>query len=186
MRVGAEGAAAVRDYLAVRRELFERDRHGAVDVARVELLRRAYVDEDDVVATQPPKEVVTGDRLDFVAQVIARRSLHLGQPPRRRVAQLEPELHDVLTRERVVDPCTVALASYDARGMEGQEVLGGVRGRLAASSRQFLDATRTLSEQVDQLQATWACERLAHHCDRLEQRILRVRRTHGFAIQANY
>jgi hypothetical protein len=51
-------------------------------------------------------------------------------------------------------------------------MLGGVRHRLLAGARQLIDGPRALGEQVEELQSSRARERLAYHCDRLEERVL--------------
>src|SRR5438132_8370890 len=56
--------------------------------------------------------------------------------------------------------------------MERLQVLRRVRCRLPAGACERLDATGSLCEQVDQLKPAWACERLAHQRDRLEQDVL--------------
>src|SRR3954447_1756262 len=75
--VGAERAAAVGHDLAVGGqlgesllELFDGDRSGAVDVAGLELLAGADVDEHDVALAQPCDELVAADRIDVVAEVV--------------------------------------------------------------------------------------------------------------------
>src|SRR4051812_11219369 len=79
--VGAERAAAVGHDLMIGRqlgeallELFDRDRSGTLDVAGLELLGGADVDEDDVAATQPLDQLVATDRIDVVAKVVASGS----------------------------------------------------------------------------------------------------------------
>ena len=52
---------------------------------------RAHVDEHDVAAAQPLDQLVAADRLDVLAEVVARRALDLGQPGDRGVAQRQPE-----------------------------------------------------------------------------------------------
>ena len=95
VRVGAERAAAVGDDLAVGGqlgepllELVERDRARALDVAGRELLRRAHVDEHDRRRAEPRDQLVAADRLDVLAEVLARGSLDFGQAarPTRRAA----------------------------------------------------------------------------------------------------
>ena len=149
-----------------------------MDVAGVELLRGAHVDEHDVVASKPLEELVAADRLYFGAEVLARGALDLGEAGRRGVAQLEPQPQDVGAGERVVHARAVALAGYDTGGVQRLQVLRRVRGRLAARARQLIDAARALGEQVDQLEPAWARERLAHAGDRLEKRVLGLARTH--------
>src|ERR1700682_5737971 len=84
--VGAEWAAAVGDDLAVGGqlgdpplELGERDRTRAVDVTGGELLLGAHVDEHHVTTLQALDELLAANRLDWVAEVIARSALDLGQ-----------------------------------------------------------------------------------------------------------
>src|SRR5215218_3031930 len=84
--VCAERAAAVRHDLSVAGqlgeavlELLERDRARAADVARLELLRRADVDEHDLAGPEPGDQLVAPDRLDVLAEVVARGALDLGQ-----------------------------------------------------------------------------------------------------------
>src|SRR5215216_4940405 len=86
VRIGAEWAAAVGHDLAVGRqfgqamlELIDRDGAGACDVAGLELLGRAHVDEHDVARAQPSDQLVASDRADVVAEVLARGSLDLGE-----------------------------------------------------------------------------------------------------------
>src|SRR5215207_990834 len=84
--VGAEWPAAVGHDFAVGRqlgqamlELIDRDRARARDVAGLELLGRAHVDEHDVALAQPRGQLVASDRADVVAEVLARGALDLGQ-----------------------------------------------------------------------------------------------------------
>jgi hypothetical protein len=82
VRVGTDRAAAVRDDLAVGRqlgeavlELVERDR-APFNVAGGVLLRWAHVDEHDLAAPEPRDQLVTSDGLDVLAEVVPGRSLH--------------------------------------------------------------------------------------------------------------
>ena len=93
MRVGAERAAAVGHDLAVggqlgqpALELVERDRAGALDVAGLVLLHGTDIDEHDVAA-EAVDQLVAADRVDLLAEVVARGALDLGQRADRRVAQ---------------------------------------------------------------------------------------------------
>ena len=50
---------------------------------------------------QPLEQLVAADRLDVVAEVVARGALDLGQPRGRRVAQREPQPQRLVAGERV-------------------------------------------------------------------------------------
>ena len=86
MRVGAERAAAVRHDLTVSRQLsqpllklIQRDRPRTVDVAGGELLLGTHVNQDHIAAAEPRDELLATDRLDVLAEVVARGALDLGQ-----------------------------------------------------------------------------------------------------------
>ena len=72
-------------------ELIEGNRVSALDVAGLELVRRADVDEDDVAAPQPLQQLLAADRLDLLAEVVARRALDLAELRGGGVAKREPE-----------------------------------------------------------------------------------------------
>ena len=97
VRVGAERAAAVGHDLAVGRqlgepalELLERDRARALDVTGRELLRGTHVDQHDVATREPLEQLLAIDRVDLLAEVVARGALDLAEPGSRRVAQCQP------------------------------------------------------------------------------------------------
>src|SRR5919198_6302982 len=180
VRVGAERAAAVGHDLALGRklgepalELVERDRSRSLDVPGRVLLGRANVDEDDVAAGHPRDELVAVDGLDVAAEVLARRSVDLGQAGSGRLAQRQPQPQRLVAGQRIAHARPRALACDQAGGVQGLQVLGGVRGRLIAGVRELLHGARRLGQQVEQLQPHRAGERLAHHRDRLEEGGLR-------------
>ena len=159
MGVGAERAAAVGDDLAVGRqlgqpalELVERDRARALDVAGRVLLLGPDVDEHDVAAREPLEQLLAADRLDVLAEVVARGALDLGQPGRRGVAQREPQPQRLVAGERVAHARALARARDHARRVQRLQVLGGVGRRLPARPRELLDAARRLRQQVEQLE----------------------------------
>ena len=140
MGVGAERAAAVGHDLAVGRqlveaplELVERDRARALDVAGLELLGGPHVDEHHVAAGQPGEQLVAADRLDVLAEVLARGALDLGQARGRRLAQGEPEREHVVAGERVADALPVAPARDESGRVQRLQVLRGVGVRLPAA-----------------------------------------------------
>ena len=90
MCISAEGAAAVRDYLAVGRqlgktalELIEGDGARPFDVAGSELFGGAHVNEHDVAAAEAVDQLLAADRFDLFAEVVSRRPLDLRQAGRR-------------------------------------------------------------------------------------------------------
>ena len=62
---------------------------------------RGHVDEHDVAAAEPLEQAVAADRLDLVAEVVARRALDLGQPGCGGVAQRQPQPQRLVAGERV-------------------------------------------------------------------------------------
>ena len=100
----------------------------------------ADVDEHDVAASQPRDQLVAPDRLDVLAEVLARGSLDLGQPGDRGVAQRQPQRKRLVAGERVAHAGALARARDHARGVQRLQVLGGVRRRLPARPRELLDA----------------------------------------------
>jgi hypothetical protein len=189
--IRAERAAAVRDHLSVAGDLVEAalelldwDRQRAVDVAGIELLGGPDVDEHHVAVGHTGEQLVAADRLDLVPEEVARGSLHLRQLRCRHLAQGEPEGEHVVTGQRVAHAQAVTSARHQTGGVQRLEVLGGVRARLTARGCELVNAPRALRQQVDQLQAPRARERLTHHRDRLEQHRLGSKRRH-VAIQAN-
>ena len=176
--IRAERAAAVGDDLGVGRqlgepalELRERDRARALDVPGLVLDLGAHVDEHDVTAREPFEQPLAVDRVDVLAEVVARGALDLAQPRGRRVAQRQPQPQRLVARERVAHARALARARHHAGGAQCLQVLRGVRVRLPARARELLDAARRLRQQVEQLEPHRAGERLAHQRDRLEQRV---------------
>src|SRR6185436_17693705 len=175
VRVGAEGTAAVGDDLPVRRklgqstlQLLERDRAGALDVPGRELLLGPNVDEDDVAPRQSLEQLLAADRLDLVAEVLARGALDLPEVDHRGVTQGEPEPQRIVAGERVDDAGAFAGAEEHPSRVQRLQMLGGVGGGLAAGTRQLLDTARRLRQQVEQLEPAGAGKRLPHQRDRLE------------------
>ena len=132
--VGAERTAAVGDDLALLRQLGEPpfqlvmwDRARAVDVAGGELVRRAHVDQHGVAARETLAQLVAVDRLDLLAEVVARGALDLGELAGGGVAQREPQPQRLVAGERVTDARAVARAGHEARRVQRLEVLRGVR-----------------------------------------------------------
>ena len=98
MGVGAERAAAVRDDLAIGRqlgqamlELVDRDRARALDVAGLELLGGRTSTSTTSPLPQARDQLVAADRLDVLAEVVACRALDLGELRDGGVAQRQPE-----------------------------------------------------------------------------------------------
>jgi hypothetical protein len=175
----AEGAAAVGDHLVIAGELVEvllqlgkRNGAGTLDVTGIELVGGADVDDDDVATPQSLEQLIAAYALDLLAEVITRRPLDLRQPLGGGVSQGEPEAEHVLARQFVPDLGAVPFPRDQAGGVQGLQVLGGVRHRLLARLRELVDSSRTLGQEVEQLEATGAPERLPHHRNRLEQRRL--------------
>ena len=133
----------------------------------------AHVDEHDVAAREPLEQVLATDRVDVLADVVARGALDLGQARGRRVAQRQPQPQRLVAGQRVTHACALARAGDHARGAQRLQMLRSVRLRLPARPRELVDAAGRLGEQVEQLEAHGAGERLAHQRDRLEQRVLR-------------
>ena len=74
----------------------------------------------------------------------------------------------------VADARALAFACDHASRVKGLKVLGDVRVGLAGGTRERLDRARCLREEIEQLEPDGAGERLAHHRDRLEEKVLVV------------
>ena len=119
-------------------------------------------------------QLVAADRLDVLAEVVARGALDLGQPRDRGVAQRQPQraaprrrrarsARCVPSRARVTMPAACsACRCWEVFAVDCP------LARASSSTR-----ARRLGEQVEQLEPARAGERLAHQRDRLEQRVLR-------------
>ena len=193
MGVGAEGAAAVGDHILIGRklgepfvQLVERDRSGAIDVTRVELLRRANVDQDHLTGAQPPAQLLAPDALNLLTEIGTRGALDLTELGGGGVAKGEPDGEGLIASEGVTDPRPLALSSDQAGCVENLEVLRGVGARLATRLSELVDRSRGLGQQLELLKSARAGERLAHDGDRLEQGLLprAANFIHGLNIQA--
>ena len=190
VRIGAQRAAAVGDDLAVRRqvgetllELVERDRTRALDVTGRVLLRRPHVDEHDLAASEACDQLVASDRLDVLTEVVPGGSLDFGQLRDRCVAQRQPQRQRLVPSQRVAHAGALARARDHPRGVQRLQVLGGVRRRLLARPRELVHGARRLRQQIEQLKAPRAGERLAHQRDRFEERVLLGAGIHSRVIQ---
>ena len=101
---------------------------------------------------QPRDQLVATDRLDVLAEVVARRALDLGQAGDRGVAQRQPQAQRLVSGERVAHARSLARACDHPRGVQRLQVLGGVGRRLIARPRELVDRPRRLGEQVEQLE----------------------------------
>ena len=112
VRVGAERTAAVGDDLAVRRAarpgVAPAPRAGSSGRPRCGRRRTPRAGRtstsNGVAARQPLEQLLAPDRLDVLAEVVARGALDLGEPSGRGVAQRQPERQRLLAGECVADP----------------------------------------------------------------------------------
>jgi hypothetical protein len=112
-------------------------------------------------------------------RVGARRPLDLGEPVGGHRAQGEPELEHGVAGERVVHEDPVSAGRHQARIPQDPQVLRGVGEREAALPGQLVDCPLGLGEQLQELEAPPAGQRLGHPGELLEERALRVPVTHG-------
>src|SRR5436309_2253163 len=94
------------------------------------------------------------------------------------LAHHRPELQDLLARQPVEDARPVATSSHETRPGQVAEMMGSVGDALPDLGRYFLDRSFPLRQQVDDLRPPPARQRLAHRCQRLEERFLGRPRTH--------
>jgi hypothetical protein len=184
--VDAVGAAAVGDHLGLvrdlgqaRLELGERHRARALDVPGIELDPRPHVDDDDLARAQALGQLVATDRLDLVAQVVARGALDVAQARGGDLAQREPERDDVPPSRAVVHARALAPGGDQAGPAQHLQVLGGVRHRQPRLLGQLLDGALALGQQVEDRQARPACQRAADARELVEQSPLALVLAHG-------
>ena len=89
---------------------------------------------------QPREQLVAADRLDLLAEVLARRPFDLGQLRDGGVAQRQPERERLVAGERVADAGALARARDQPGRVQRLQVLRGVRRRLLARARELVDA----------------------------------------------
>src|SRR5436190_10690505 len=151
----AEGPAAVGNHLAALGQLvqallqlIDRDRPRALNVPGLELLVGADVENNDIAASHTLQELGAIDGLDLLTEVITCRALDLGQALGRGIPKCQPELQDVLACQVIADLVALPLAADQASGVQGLQVLGGIRGRLLARLGQLIDRARALGQEV--------------------------------------
>lgn len=159
-------AAAIGDDLPIagellepRTQLVERDAARARQIARAVLLLRPHVEQRHLAASDQRKQLVPlGGRegAKLTAQAVQLRKDGFGEL----TDGAEEERHAV-SGETILDVLPLALCSNQARGAHLLQVLRRVGQGDAGGVREHLHASRALPEQIEQLQADGARERLS-------------------------
>ena len=146
------------------------------------------VEHDNVAARQPLPELGCGEMLDPVppAEVLVCEHADLGQMTNGDLADRRPELGDLIAREPVDHPRSLAARTHEPCAREDLQVLRRVRDRLRDLIGDLLDRPLALREHVDDLRAPPAAERLRNRRQAVEQGRLRLATCHGStSYQAN-
>ena len=146
-----------------RRQLVGRDRHGAGQVAVLELDARPDVDEHDLALVDLRLQIVARHLLvagafdrEVPLELRDLREAALGDGPQR-----EPELEHVVAGEPVADLRALALRLDEVGVAQDLEVLRDAGDGHVGLGGQRLDVARRLREEVEQLEAAVAGQRVA-------------------------
>jgi len=118
------------------------------------------------------------DELVAGLEVVAHDLVDLGEPGPSERAERAEEPADLVAREPVVNARALLAGLHEAAPAEHLELGGGVGHPHAGGRRQRVDASFPLREQVEQLDATGMCERLAQPGELLVEHPLRLTAGH--------
>lgn len=113
------------------------------------------------------------------------------RPARRRRAgrarrRAELSQRDLIAGERVAGAGSLARARDHAGRVQGLQVLGGVRRRLRAGARKFVDGARCLRGQVQELEAAGTGAGLAHQGDGFNECVLLSSSAHACIFNRSF
>ncbi len=145
-----------------------------------ELLLRANVEQDNVAAREPLPKFDHGDVLEILplTEILVGEDAHLGDEADGGVSDRTPKVADGVAGKSLVDARSVPARADKTRARQHLKVLRRVRRALTYLSRDLVDRTFCLREQVDDLCAAATAECLGDGSHRIEQRPLGQVGTH--------
>jgi len=140
-----------------------------------------HVEQYDFASPSSTEELLPGEELEILGggEESSSHLLDLGEPGFGKVAQSETERGHVVGREAIRDVETFLLGFDETRRAEHLEVLGRVRGGHARLAGKRFDGSRSLTEQVEQLESTWRGKSLADSGDLFVERVFRAEGYHS-------